>query len=191
MTRIATPRFVPATEKQLSFLITLATERGWIYDNKERTLTNPEGRTASVDILSKAAASAVIDGLLKTPKVAKAQPKAESAPVVTEDGMYMIGDTIYKVQRAIHGSGRLYAKVLVIVENAVWDEDNEKIVTPAVVRFDRAPGVIFKLRPEHRMTKDQAKEFGALYGTCVRCAATLTDEESIDRGMGPVCAGKI
>ncbi len=41
------------------------------------------------------------------------------------------------------------------------------------------------------MTLEQAQEFGKLYGVCCRCAADLTDEDSIARGMGPVCAGKM
>lgn len=33
-----------------------------------------------------------------------------------------------------------------------------------------------------RMTLEQAKQYGHLYGVCVRCSATLTDEESIAAG---------
>lgn len=106
--------------------------------------------------------------------------KAERQPV--EPGMYQMDGTIYKVQLAVHGSGRPYAKRLDVV--GVADG-------AAQVVFERAPGVVYRLRPEHRMTLEEAKEFGALYGTCVRCGATLTDENSIADGIGPVCAGKI
>jgi hypothetical protein len=40
------------------------------------------------------------------------------------------------------------------------------------------------------MTLDQAKAFGALYGACCNCGKTLTDERSIEAGIGPVCARK-
>lgn len=116
--------------------------------------------------------------------------KATSAPVdhskpgtgqpltpVTTDGMYLLNGTIYKIQRAVHGSGHLYAKELVIHEGA-----------NAI--FEYAPGVIKKLHAEDKMTLEQAKEFGHLYGVCCKCGATLTDENSIAAGIGPICAGK-
>jgi hypothetical protein len=40
------------------------------------------------------------------------------------------------------------------------------------------------------MSLEEAKAFGRLYGVCVRCGATLTDEQSIEAGIGPVCAGR-
>jgi hypothetical protein len=78
---------------------------------------------------------------------------------------------VYKVQVAVHGSGHLYAKQ--------WDPDRKK--------FEYATGALSKLRPEHAMTEDDAKEFGRLYGVCCVCGKTLTDETSIAEGIGPVC----
>lgn len=92
------------------------------------------------------------------------------------DGMYLRDGVIYKVQVAVHGSGNLYAKQLVR-EGDRW-------------AFVFAPGMIRKLHSGHRMTLEQAKEFGALYGTCCVCGRTLTNEDSIAAGIGPVCAGK-
>jgi hypothetical protein len=102
------------------------------------------------------------------------------APVdgpVTEDGMYLDPDgTIWKVQRAIaNGSGNLYAKRL----------------DPADRSFVYTPGAIRRLRASWRMTLDQAKQYGSLYGFCVRCGRDLTDEYSIANGIGKVCAGKM
>lgn len=96
---------------------------------------------------------------------------------VTEDGMYVLGETVYKVQKAVHGSGHLYAKQLVIHEGAN-------------ATFEFAKGMIYKLRAGNKMTLEQAKEFGHLYGVCCKCGATLTDEKSIEAGIGPICAGK-
>lgn len=100
---------------------------------------------------------------------------------VVDEGMWIIGEfgfhsahEIYKVQHAVHGSGHLYAKRL--------DENGT---------FIHAPGAIRKLASQGRkMTLKEAKEYGALYGTCVRCGRTLTDEESISAGIGPICATK-
>lgn len=99
---------------------------------------------------------------------------AQSLPAT--EGMYRTADgQIYKVVHAVHGSGHLYAKRL--------DVDTRT--------FEIERGAVSKLSMADRMTAEDAAEFGHLYGFCVRCAATLTDEASIERGMGPVCASKI
>lgn len=46
------------------------------------------------------------------------------------------------------------------------------------------------VQADQRMTLEQAKQFGAIYGVCCNCGATLTDEGSIEAGIGPVCAKK-
>jgi hypothetical protein len=99
------------------------------------------------------------------------RPAAKPQPAT--EGMYFYEGRVVKVQRAVHGSGQLYAKELV---NGT---------------FQMVPGLVRKITQAHRMTVEQAAEYGQLYGICVRCAAPLTDEESIARGIGPVCAGKI
>lgn len=120
-----------------------------------------------------------IDRLLaKRDELRKAE-RAKREAVSLEDGMYVLDGEIFKVQHAVHGSGKQYAK------RVIPNGPGEKAT------FVYAPGVVTRLRPEHRMTKDQAKQWGALYGTCVRCGALLTAEDSIDRMMGPTCAGKI
>lgn len=101
--------------------------------------------------------------------------KAPSAPVrqPATEGMYVVNGVIYKVKRAIYGSRRLYA---VALRGQEWAME---------------PGMVNNLRPEDRMTLEAAKAYGDLYGRCVRCQADLTDEASIARGLGPVCATKI
>lgn len=102
-----------------------------------------------------------------------------SRPVttITQDGFYKRGDDIFKVQVAVHGSGNLYAKRLIVHEHgsASWEY---------------APGVVRTLREDERLTLEQAQEFGRLYGVCGICGRTLTDEGSIADGIGPICAGK-
>jgi len=96
-------------------------------------------------------------------------------PAELEAGMYRNDRGIFKVQRAVHGSGLMTAKRLdVEAQRFVYQGLATRFVTHA-----------------DRMSVEQAVEFGRIYGFCVRCAATLTDEESIERGMGPVCAEKV
>jgi hypothetical protein len=84
---------------------------------------------------------------------------------------------IYKIQHAHNGSGALYVKV--------WDKEAES--------FEYVGGgrAVYNVTREcRRMTLDEAKSFGQLYGTCCMCGRTLTDEDSIAAGIGPICASK-
>jgi hypothetical protein len=130
-------------------------------------------------------------------------------PSIVQDGMYRTSDgTIYKVQYAVHGSGNLYAKKL--IEPACFSvsskdgrhnlgrvgEGKQATLVCSLcgespkASFEYESGAVSKLRPEDRMTLEEAKAFGALYGTCCVCGRTLTKEESIEAGIGPICAGK-
>lgn len=167
----------PATEKQIKFLISLCSERGV-------DLTVITGQPEfDASKISKKDASAMITDLLNSPKPKIAAPAKPMTPVAAEitEGMYRTPEgKIYKVQRGVHGSGYLYAKELKVDES----------VTPADVWFAYAAGMIRKLKIEWKMTLEEAKAFGALYGTCCVCGRTLTDEKSIEAGIGPVCASK-
>ncbi|HET9144172.1 DUF6011 domain-containing protein [Actinophytocola sp.] len=115
----------------------------------------------------------------RTRQAPASQPVAEvpaPRPEPATEGMYRLNGVIFKVQIAVHGNGRPYAKRLV-QDGDAWS-------------FEYAPGAIRQLNSTHRLTLEQAKEFGALYGTCCVCGRTLTNEASIEAGIGPICAGK-
>ena len=134
--------------------------------------------------------SNLIDWLKPLPRKAnvKAAPvaPAKQERVELEDGMYMVDGTIYKVQHSLN-SDRQYAKVAHI--ESIPGSEGAGSDTWSV-SFSYAPGAIAKIRPEHKMSYEQAKEFGALYGTCCRCGRTLNDELSVALGIGPVCGGR-
>ena len=46
------------------------------------------------------------------------------------------------------------------------------------------------IRPEDKLTREQAEAFGQRTGICAMCGAVLTNPESVERGIGPICAGK-
>lgn len=111
------------------------------------------------------------------------QTGPEPAPDEVEEGFYEVEGyppnepvwRIIKIQRAVHGSGNLYGKELDVHTG----------------RFEKITGAVRLVRERGtRLTTERARELGQLYGMCLRCGATLTDEDSIDRGMGPVCAAK-
>jgi hypothetical protein len=167
------PADVPrASEKQQAFLRSLLAERDLVTDETEAMLA----------AISKTQASAMIEQIKATPRVVN-NHKADGtrATTIAEDGFYVLehGDhvDVYKVQRAVHGSGNLYAKRLVPgVDGAkgTWEYEG------------RAPLSL----PLERLTLERAKELGRLYGMCVKCGATLTDERSIEAGIGPICGSR-
>ena len=167
----------PASEKQIEWL-----DKN--FANKQHTYSDADLAAGKAD---RRKASEMLDVLFAAPYKPR---ETKTADRVTEDGMYRnaAGD-VFKVQIAKQGSGNLYAKALVIDAEAVRDEEGT-IVIPAVVRFEYASGAITRLTPAMKMSLEEAKAFGALYGVCCRCGADLTDEGSIAAGIGPVCASK-
>lgn len=167
------PNAPALSEKQAALIAKLATEKQGATEAIS-TACDLAG-VETYEQLPKHVASKLIDVLFGLPKFAV--PAA--GPGSLEAGMYRKDGEIYKVQKAVHGSGHMYAKLL------VTHGFGEKAT------FEYAAGAIRKLTPADRMTLEQAKEFGAVYGVCVVCGATLTDESSIAAGIGPVCAGKM
>lgn len=88
--------------------------------------------------------------------------------------------TVLKVQRAVHGSGKLYAKRLVPPPPGGNARDGEWV-------YEGRNGAFRSLSEDTLMTLEDAQEYGHLYGVCCRCGALLTDEQSIADGIGPVC----
>lgn len=148
---------------------------------------------AKVDLLTKTEAKRHLDDLQKLPDyvapraAADERPARRNGPEVEADGMYRNPETgeIFMVQVAIHGSGKLYAKKMVKLDEPVIKRGKE-----VNYEFVMARGAVMTLKPEWRLSMEDAAEFGKLYGSCVRCGTALTDEDSKDRGIGPVCYTK-
>jgi hypothetical protein len=115
-------------------------------------------------------ASELIDELLNTPKPVR--PAVETAPAdELKPGAYRVLDMIYRVYKARGGSHMLAA---------MWDGET----------FEYAGLARRFVQPEHRLSLDEAKAFGAEFGVCCECGRLLTVPESVAAGIGPVCAGK-
>lgn len=84
----------------------------------------------------------------------------------------------------------LNACIVIIRQQPVIDPQTKKILQPAKIGFEYVRGGIRTLHPSWRLTEAQAKEFGDLYGSCIKCGSELTKETSIAQGMGDTCAGK-
>lgn len=178
MSATATTAPQSATDRQINFLIKLLAEK-----DLTGTAFGSWSELPVLENLSKSQASDAITMLLGLPRKAssfRSSPAGFHAPGAQTDGIYRTPTgEIYKVQVAVHGSGQLYAKRLVIIEHEDGTRSGE---------FEIARGMVRKLDPSWKLTLEQAREFGSLYGFCVRCGATLTDEGSIAAGIGPVCA---
>lgn len=149
-----------ATQSQINFIKSLITSR--VLD---------EALTHHVE----QARAQAVEGRLSIEQASRLIDSLKQAPEISLEGMHQTPDgTIYKVQRAVHGSGHLYAKVLT--------------ASNGTATFTIARGAIRFLSPATRMSREQAAAFGHLYGVCCNCGRTLTDETSIAQGYGPVCA---
>jgi hypothetical protein len=93
------------------------------------------------------------------------------------DGWYRKDEVIYKVQVAVNGSGHVYAKQLVVEEGTG--------------RWEYARGMAYQLTEADRLSTEDAAAFGKLYGVCAVCGRILTDEKSIEQGIGPVCISRL
>lgn len=196
MTTTATRR--PATDKQISYLLALLEQRevepSYAFELK-----------IGLEDLDIREASKAIDNLKSYPRrVEVAITQTAPRPVrssITEDGMYVKDGVVYKVQFAVHGSGNLYAKRLVVAGECQGHLDTsgnsiEMVYcdgacdpSPAA-EFVYEAGAVNRLAPEDKMTLEAAQAFGRLYGICCRCGATLTDETSIAAGIVPVCGSR-
>lgn len=118
----------------------------------------------------------LIDSIRKLRQDAPAPTNTTPTP---EPGLYFLpGDpiTVIKVQRNQAGT-RVYTKTLDVSdpENPTWTYTGTTHLTdPALSPLDL----------------DTATAFGRRTGVCSDCGRLLTNTESIERGIGPICAGK-
>jgi hypothetical protein len=100
-----------------------------------------------------------------------------------EPGVYEVGTSIYVVKWN-RTKTALYAKVLVEIGGRRQTAAGEV----ANIEFEYAAGAVAKIRPEHRMTVERARTLTLVYGHCLNCGRFLKAVESVERGIGPVCA---
>ncbi len=58
-------------------------------------------------------------------------------------------------------------------------------------RYMYVKGMLPFLSEFHALTIEEAEEFGSFYGLCCICGRSLYVEESVNRGIGPVCIKRI
>jgi Family of unknown function (DUF6011) len=160
-----------ATEPQKRFLRSLLAERVAPVDPASVRLL---ARFISGYEIGKRDASWCINMLQSSPR--KPQEVCTNPDRLQEAGTYLLDGKVFRVRKG-RTSGSFYAQELVL------DLDGGG-------SFAYRPNVARTLRHSHKMTLAQACEYGAQFGVCCRCAASLTDPASIARGVGPYCATK-
>jgi Family of unknown function (DUF6011) len=184
----------PMSDKQKAFIDRLLAERDVeaVNDNDYTRALAAASRDGQP--FSARQASSLIDALLRAPK-RRVEPRPADAPAWEletpaglEPGIYVEhgepGDApvIYKVTKS-RGTERLYATRLVEIGGTRLTEAGEH------VRFEYQyeKGLIYRLSPAMRMTREEARHFGLRYGVCLRCGRFLKDATSVERAIGPVC----
>lgn len=110
-------------------------------------------------------------------KLLKAEDRVEdtkkAAPKLSV-GFYAYGAGVAEVVRTKDGI-RLYAKILDVHTG----------------RWTYSPGAMSHLKAEDRLTVEQAAALGKRWHRCMVCGRELTNDDSIDRGIGPICLNKL
>lgn len=125
--------------------------------------------------------------VLNCKKRDKRGDKNQFDPQTLEIGVYKIsrGENDQDILKVVLNKAktRKYAKRLVPINGTRLNEYDER------VKWDwtYAPGDIDRIRPEYRMTEEEAKLFGTKYGICASCGRPLKDAKSVEAGIGPVC----
>jgi hypothetical protein len=110
---------------------------------------------------------------------ARIPPGLTRPPTTVTEGIYVVDGEPWKAQKNREKT-RLYAKRL------VPGIDGEK------GSWEYVPGGLTIIAQRGSpMTIAEAEAYGALYGVCVVCGRTLTNETSIERAIGPVCYARL
>lgn len=171
----------PASPKQVAFIERLVAERdiealsGHAY---ERAF---DVATGAGKAISGAEARVTIDALLAAP------PKVD-APAEPPEGIHHHDGTIYRVQTA-KTSGKRYATALVEVAGRYSHGAAGNATEWAWDYVGRRPFLV--LSEATYLTLEQAKAFGVAHGVCAVCGARLSNPDSVERGIGPVCASRL
>lgn len=158
-----------ATERQKSFILTLSGERG---------VTLPDGW---LDTISRAKASKAIEKLISMPKVERPQAPTQVQMVTVPAGHYALtiddGVKFYRVDCPNEGrwAGRVFVSRQASDEHfPVKNPDERRAILTAIAADPQAASALY----------------GHELGVCGVCGRTLTNEESREIGIGPVCRAK-
>jgi len=173
----------PATEKQQKFIERLLVE-------KDTTGTAYEGWTPDWNRATSKSASSVIDYLLALPKrttrslldSSNGAGRADTS-IDIELGIYVIhGDEYVRVYWGQKSGRFLVKRINMEQDNGEW--------TVYYSYLGSADRVLVPAATPQRLSIEEVGSLGITTRHCLICGRRLDDPESVDRGIGPVCASK-
>lgn len=170
-----TANFVAPTEKQIALFNKLCTEL--------QDAPYTAGFAATVD---RKAASAAIDAAIKATQEAKRAQTQPIQPLVAPDvpaGRYAVTDNegtlrFFKLDRPTEGRWAGYTFLKMMASDEAYPVRDR-------TKRDR---ILSKIAQDPR---EAMLTYGREIGACGHCGRTLTDENSRNAGIGPVCAGRM
>lgn len=119
----------------------------------------------------------------KNDAIAPTVAAADNKPVTVTMGVFKKDDRIYVVKPNKEKT-RVYAKEIV---------ESPARMTESGLKVDfetrYAPGIVFKLTEADRWDLADAKDFLTKFSRCIVCGRHLKAAKSVERSIGPVCAG--
>lgn len=205
-----TEAMTTASDKQISFLTKLIEGKEGANEKIDATYAL---ELIEKGELSKTAASTLISTLVALPW----RPRESTPRVDVAEGFYRLQDGDIAVVKFNRAKTNKYAMRLVVGRHERECDGDHGILRDGEIcggcggtmtpdprgigsymvygsdngfRWDYERGLISKCADARALTLEEAAEFGRLYGACMVCGRTLTDPESIERGIGPICAGR-
>jgi hypothetical protein len=163
----------PPSAKSVNYLIDLAADKAFA-ENKDVATTRTLVTTWAAEH-SQREVSDEIDRLKALGFTGRVHKEAAPLGGEIEDGMYVTADTIWKVYHTVHGRNEQVAKELVITGDKGEFVYRGKAPLSKIIATGR------------RLSLEEARHFGSVYGQCCRCLVPLTHEISIALGIGPKC----
>jgi Family of unknown function (DUF6011) len=183
-----------ANERQLNYIKNLMAQRqladvlaanfGRLVEQHDAELAEP----GTGKLIRKQDASTMIDMLKEQPWKPREDERPDGNPA--ELGVYRRDGRIYVVREFTPEGSRekvRYARELVALTEG---QANRLNGDGEHVRYEerKAPRMQHRLTDDDLMPLEDVKRLSIAYGHCIPCGAKLEAAESVERGIGPVCA---
>ena len=173
-----------ATERQAAFIARLLDQRD-VGDDKAAERLRQLVSSNGIDTRT---ASKAIEWLLARPRkpADDERPNGDLAGL----GVYQRDGRVYVVRefKPDHEDRKVrFAREIVTLRDSQGDRlalDGEHVRYEEV----KAPGMQWKLLDSELVPMDELSRLGVQFGHCIVCGTVLEVAESIERGIGPVCA---